>query len=700
MSARPFKFQLLRTLSIDDRIHSQFEEEVSQIDTKTRTEKDMSPFQRMTENRTNEDTSKDIGGSNQPIKTEYPSGFLQFRSESKVSYKFIEKTKISGTMSNERDLFSSNEFRNRFWENNNQTFDFNPVSGITDQKRMTFSAKHDDEETRKIPFELNKPQESGVQSKDFGIDLDWSQLFQSPEKETRRKLLSSQIKSRVKHADLEFKFPASDDLLLDLRKFSFKSPKEKPKEEENFLIESQKSKQSSKHSWQEGLTLIMKKYINSEKVKQDPKYVQMWLDFCQVAEDPEEVLIYMFSRDIGTLTPQFYSIWMGVYIQEKEYLYTFEVLSIFENKIMNVVEKSKWKGSGIKSKVELKHHLKAVIQNIKSELEWEIISALKTDFYQKDYFVDEREGLKPESYSRQRRLLRKYGILPGISKEDFKIIKEKSLQKKISKVLEIVYGFDEIYCKRLTDSIKESGSARSSESLNNITEGEMAEEILNDIRVKRETFTMRRLSRCFKRSLSIPKPRENRKRLSDLISKKKFHGSHIEVYIEEKYRGTFENENILALEYEYYKKKYDFDRISVRPRRREVKKNRREWGDLDLPGQFLFPKLRISELTKSYSFIDPISFFIKDSNRKRVQEMLQKKILAYSKKSKKKSKIKNLRAKKVNSSFQQFMQTNVDFKNLGSPKVIKESEIHLSKLQHCWPSDSRKSLSKELPRDS
>ena len=196
-------------------------------------------------------------------------------------------------------------------------FSFHRKEKETKAKKTVADFLGEDEETNL--FKPKSPSKFDWKLPDFS---EMKNIFDSPNQNTRKLQFSSRQKSnlnsrRVQNVRSDLVFPLFDeDFLLDFGKVE----REKDISEEDsvhFALE-----------WNEDLTRIMSKYLLSENVIKNPKYVQIWLDYSKVVEDPEEVLVYMHAKKIGELCPFFYARWMAVYVQRKEFLFAYDVTLI------------------------------------------------------------------------------------------------------------------------------------------------------------------------------------------------------------------------------------------------------------------------------------------------------------------------------------------------------------------------------------
>lgn len=700
--------EVLRTKSFTERVHSQFESEMSQLEIQSQ---------------------KDCSCGKNPR----PRDFDHFeslpglqRGSEKMDFKkkgaygrdvrmpvFQSQKRISEKVSEKDFLFEWNASGGRGLD---EVFSFHRPDEVTKVKPNAEGFLCENEQTN-VFREARESPGSKVDSKppDFS---DLKDLFDSPDVNTRKLVFSSLQKSSMKVSQFSKFRPnlmrnlADDDFIKDFdRALPLEDSSARDSPSASLL-------QESLIEWNQDLTKIMQKYLLSENVVSNPKYVQIWIDFSKVVDEPEEVFVYMHSKGIGDFCPVFYARWMALYAQEKQFIYAYNVLDLFQESYKRMVRRPDWWGSFFASEAELKQHFAEIKKVLKGELELEIMFAMKNDFHNKNFFVDERNP-RAKSFRKTEMVRRKYNITSGMEYEDFMSIKNKNLKSHCSQVLEIVYGYDELYCKRLTDSLRTSESLfkSGSNSMNNSKQNKeeadldgdlIAEEILSKLRNKREAFEIGRLSYSFKKKMDLSQNKQKRMNLSDLLFRKTFKNSSMEIYIDKEYRKEFQMENEAALEYEYYRKKYSH--LLKASSDEKIPKN---WIGMtsNFFGELNFNELLLMESFKEFSFNDsiffqnrkPEIFFVKESNRNRIKEMVQSKVLAIAqrknKKSKKKRKKRKLVPKKTRSNYKDYLNTQEYNENFLINPVVSNSKIKLDKLVYKKKKSIRVSSKvKELPR--
>jgi hypothetical protein len=669
------QMNLLRQLSIDERYFSQFEEDISQIETRNKSASRIFASQ----------TDTNINHFNErKFKSSIPANRIKFSTSPQLSPLHANKNDVNV------ELF----FSPYYSKSNDMKFLRTPVRETKLKMTEFIGNPFDDlnEETRVKPVDNIKKSPSK--------NNQWESFLDSPDEFTKRKMLSSQLKSQSRLRDKE-KMNWNDECLFDdfleeLRIQSFCDEQEESDQKTHSSNVALNDEGVREVAWKEELTVMMNKYLNSELVKKDYKYVQLWLDYLMVVDNPEEVLVYMHSRGIGILSPEFYVRWWSLYLHQKEFIYAYQVIELFEKQKDQII--SKVKSEQILPNINYEHHISSLIKNMKSEYEFEVVMALRNDFYNKSYFINEKKFSK-ESYKQQRNVIKKYGIQPGISEEDFECIRNKNVSSRVNEVLQQVYGFDELYCKRLSDSIMESSLSDVLSSDDGESTKMLASNILNNWREKNDSKIFERLSQSFRKSLNL-EGSSKRKRLSDLFAKKQYENSTIQVYIDERYRTSFQAENQLGLEYEFYKLK--FKMITKKNAKQEKQKYfnlQRDLGVLSLNEQFFLDNINIYKSFKQMCQSIKEEFFIKIANQKRVKEMLEQKIILAKKKllNGKKKKLKKIKKKTINTIH---IYKECENSNSSPAKHIRNSTRNLLRFSYRASVSIKKEICKELPRFS
>lgn len=236
---------------------------------------------------------------------------------------------------------------------------------------------------------------------------------------------------------------------------------------------------------------LMKRHIVHEQVKKLPQYVGLWLALTETVNDPEEVLVYMYSEELGVENITFYRAWTEHYLREREFILANQVLELAEAQL-----------TGFKNSQSVALQAEGVAE-LREWLERQILRYLVEDFYCKEFYKSnvcwEESNEKNSHFGDE-----------GITEDDFGELAGKTLKKRVSAVLERVYGLDEFQNASL-------GLKRKSKK--NVT------------------------------------PRaEKRKKFSDLINTKQFNS--LTVYIEREFRNVIPRSKLLAYEYEYLAKKH------------------------------------------------------------------------------------------------------------------------------------------------
>ena len=305
----------------------------------------------------------------------------------------------------------------------------------------------------------SKERDQNLQKKEGSTERHWGGLFETPENRTRRMIFSSGQAPQLRRI-LKMAYKNSPSTPKNRNNQSHVNGVLNEFEQENFAAKEDNKKTPS---WGAKLTFVMSKYINSEKVKADARYVQLWLDYLNVVKCPDEALVYMHSKGIGKLTPQTYFLWTAYFVWNKQFMLAVEAFALFKSAGSKMVEKSDWKGlGGIRDDQSAREHFHNLYSLGEEELRGLMRMVITRDFYMKPYFLDERDVGPSQSFQKQRRIAKKYGVIAGISQSQMKGIKEKTLKSYLSLVLERVYAFDEIYGRELSHVFSQKGSLRPS----------------------------------------------------------------------------------------------------------------------------------------------------------------------------------------------------------------------------------------------
>jgi phage pi2 protein 07 len=401
----------------------------------------------------------------------------------------------------------------------------------------------------------------------------------------------------------------------------------------------------------------------------------------------------------------FYARWMSIYVQKKEFLFAFDILKLFKQNCTEIATSSNWWGDKFVSRKDMERHLKNLQKKFKCDLELETTFAIQEDFMNKVYFIDE-SNLKKVSYRKIERIRKKYGIYTGIEYEEFMEIKNKTLQKRTSEVLEKIYGFDELYCKRLTESIRTSESIKNSPGYKSGEESDIAEEILTKLKSRRDAMEMSRLSCSLEKKLSIGNVSMKRMKFSDLFNKKVFKEKKMEIFIDKEFRKKFVCENHSALKYEYYKRKYGHldQNEQIMGKQSFMDSNDLKmsfFGELNWAELLLFDEFSLFSFKDSLSFKtkEDYIFFVKKSNQDQLKQMVHSKVLFLVKKRKNKKRVKKkLVAKKLKPGFRVSIDPEFMIDFTMSPVVThRPQELSFGKYKR--KGSFRSSLlAKEMPR--